>query len=108
MARYKDDQSVIDMFKELSTFELPQASVDRDLGQIRSMLIQDQTRMLDRRARPLPVSRSRDKRAERGVDKGGSRVLPMERGAAKPVALVQNTRGLAPWLKAWEPIPGSR
>jgi hypothetical protein len=48
MVRYKDDQSVIDVFKELSTFELPQASVDRDLGQIRSMLIQDETRALDR------------------------------------------------------------
>jgi len=51
MVKYKDDQSVINVFKELSTFELPQASVDRDLGQIRSMLAEDQTRVPERRTR---------------------------------------------------------
>jgi hypothetical protein len=49
MARYKDDQSVINVFKELATFELPQTAVDRDLGQIRSMLAEEETRVADQR-----------------------------------------------------------
>ena len=45
MVKYKDDQSVINVFKELSTFELPQAALDRDLDQIRSMLAEEEARV---------------------------------------------------------------